>query len=92
MKPDAVLINCARGPVIDERALADALRNGSIGGVALDVYEDEPLPDGSPLRRLDNVLLAPHNSNSSPTAWQRVHLNTLRQVFDVLNAHGGVKQ
>ncbi len=92
MKPDAVLINCARGPVIDERALADALRNGSIGGVALDVYEDEPLPDGSPLRRLDNVLLAPHNSNSSPTAWRRVHLNSLRQVFDVLNAQGDVTQ
>jgi D-3-phosphoglycerate dehydrogenase len=47
----------------------------------LDVFEVEPLPLGSPLRRLENVLLSPHNANSSPAAWERVHWNTLRNLL-----------
>lgn len=86
MKPDAVLVNAARGPVIDESALADALLAGAIGGAALDVFENEPLPADSPLRKLDNVMLAPHNSNSSPVAWERVHESTLDQLVAGLNA------
>jgi D-3-phosphoglycerate dehydrogenase len=81
MKPTAVLINTARGPIVDEKALVEALRDGTIGGAALDVFEDEPLPLDSPLLRLDNVMLSPHNSNSSPAAWERVHLNTIRNLF-----------
>lgn len=81
MKPTAVMINVARGPVVDEPALVEALHNGTIAGAALDVYEIEPLPAGSPLRKMDNVLLAPHNANSSPSAWERVHLNT---IFNLL--------
>ncbi|MEW6566809.1 MAG: phosphoglycerate dehydrogenase [Chloroflexota bacterium] len=81
MKPDAVLINTARGAVVDEEALIGALRAGRIAGAALDVFEDEPLPQDSPLRFMDNVLLAPHNANSSPSAWERVHRNTLRNLF-----------
>ena len=50
----------------------------------MDVFEEEPLPAGSPLRDMDNVLLAPHNSNSSPKAWQGVHENTLKNLFDTL--------
>lgn len=84
MRIGAVLINCARGPVVDEGALVEALRSGRLGGAGLDVYEEEPLPAESPLRQMDNVLLAPHNSNSSPSAWRRVHENTFRQVIDVL--------
>jgi D-3-phosphoglycerate dehydrogenase len=60
MKPDALLINAARGAVIDESALLDALENGIIGGAGLDVFEGEPLPADSPLRRLNNVILTPH--------------------------------
>jgi D-3-phosphoglycerate dehydrogenase len=80
MQAHAVLVNAARGPVIDEKALVDALENGGIGGAAMDVFEDEPLPSDSPLRRMENVLIAPHNSNSSQMAWERVHVNTLNQL------------
>lgn len=86
MKPTAVLINTARGPVVDELALIAALAEGRIAGAGLDVFEHEPLPVESPLRRMDNVLLAAHNSNSSPLAWERVHENTIANLFAVLEA------
>jgi D-3-phosphoglycerate dehydrogenase len=81
MQPHAVLINTARGTIIVEEALIEALRDKSIAGAALDVFEEEPLPGESPLRAMNNVLLAPHNANSSPDAWERVHLNTLRNLI-----------
>jgi D-3-phosphoglycerate dehydrogenase len=84
MQPSAVLINAARGPVVDEAALVEALRSGQILGAALDVYEIEPLPIDSPLLQMDNVMLAPHNANSSPAAWERVHRNTLGNLLDGL--------
>jgi phosphoglycerate dehydrogenase-like enzyme len=61
MKPDAVLINTARGPIVDEAALIDALRDHRIGGAALDVFEQEPLSPDSPLVTLDNVILSSHS-------------------------------
>ncbi len=84
MKRGAVLINLARGPIVDEPALVRALQEGRIGGAALDVYEYEPLPVDSPLLEMKNVMLAPHNSNSSPLAWERVHWNTIRNTLDGL--------
>lgn len=81
MQPSAVLINTARGPVVDEAALIAALQQGTIAGAALDVYEVEPLPLDSPLLKMDNVMLAPHNANSSPAAWERVHRNTVRNLL-----------
>jgi D-3-phosphoglycerate dehydrogenase len=84
VKRGAVLINTSRGPVVDESALIAALQSGRLAGAALDVYEDEPLPAASPLLRMDNVMLAPHNSNSSPTAWERVHRNTLHNLLTAL--------
>lgn len=80
----AVLINTARGPIVEEPALVQALQSGKLGGAALDVFEMEPLPADSPLMSMDNVMLAPHNSNSSPKAWERVHLNTIRNLLDGL--------
>lgn len=60
MKPTAFIINTARGALIDEAALVQALQNRTIGGAGLDVQEVEPLPDGSPLYTLDNVIITPH--------------------------------
>lgn len=84
MKPTAVLINTARGPLVNEAALIDALQTGKLAGAGLDVFEYEPLPPDSPLLRMDNVLLAPHNSNSSPEAWERVHWSTIRNLLEGL--------
>jgi D-3-phosphoglycerate dehydrogenase len=84
MKPSAVVINTARGPIVEEAALVEALQAGRLGGAALDVFEVEPLPPDSPLMKMDNVLLAPHNSNSSPAAWERVHWNTIKNLLEGL--------
>ena len=84
MKSSACLINTARGKLIDEDSLIAALDEGSIGGAALDVFEQEPLPLESPLKSFDNVLLAPHNSNSSPAAWDEVHENTVANLLQGL--------
>lgn len=84
MKPTAVLVNTARGPLVSEAALVDALQTGKLAGAGLDVFEYEPLPLDSPLLKMDNVLLAPHNSNSSSEAWEHVHWNTIRNLLDGL--------
>lgn len=85
VKPGAVLINTARGPIVHEPALVAALQGGVLGGAALDVFEVEPLPAHSPLRDMDHVMLAPHNTNSSPAAWERVHWNTIRNLLQELD-------
>jgi len=84
-RPEAVLINTARGPVVEEPALVAALQEGKLRGAALDVFEVEPLPEDSPLRQMDQVMLAPHNSNSSPLFWERVHWNTIKNLLLGLN-------
>ena len=84
MKQNAVLINSARGPIVAEEALIEALQAKRLAGAALDVFEHEPLPLDSPLLKMDNVLLAPHNSNSSPAAWEKVHWNTIRNLLEGL--------
>jgi phosphoglycerate dehydrogenase-like enzyme len=60
MKPTAILVNVARGAVVDEAALLEALQDGMIAGAGLDVFEAEPLPAGHPFTELDNVVLSPH--------------------------------
>ena len=66
MKPTAVLINVARGSVVDEAALVHALREGWIAAAALDVFEEEPLPEDSPLWEMDNVIISPHVAGFTP--------------------------
>ena len=77
MKPTALLINCARGPIVDEAALIEALENGRLAGAGLDVTDPEPLPETSPLWDAPNMLITPHVSG-----W--FHLAaTLNNVVDI---------
>lgn len=71
MKPDSCLINVGRGPLLDENAVIEALRERRIGTAALDVFEKEPLPSDSPFWELDNVLITPHIAGISEKMWER---------------------
>jgi phosphoglycerate dehydrogenase-like enzyme len=71
MKPSAWIMNIARGAIVDEPAMIEALQAKRIGGAALDVFTTEPLPRESPLWKLENVIITPHNSGSSPRASER---------------------
>lgn len=84
MRRGAVLVNTARGRIVDEAALIQALQRGAVAGAALDVFEREPLPLENPLRAMPHVLLAPHQANSSPRAWARVHQRTVEQLLQHL--------
>jgi phosphoglycerate dehydrogenase-like enzyme len=97
MKPGSFLVNAARGPIVDERALIEALETRHLAGAALDVFETEPLPPDSPLRALENVILAPHVGGATIEAEARldemVGENLLRVLdglppFNVVNAVG----
>ena len=72
MKPEAILINTARGPVIDQQALVRALHEGIIAGAALDVTDPEPPPPGDPLLNAPNLLLVPHIGSATTTARARM--------------------
>lgn len=84
MKPTALVINVARGPLVDEAALIAALRAGQIAGAGLDVFEVEPLPASSPLLTMPNVVLSSHNANNGARTVEAVHANTLRNLASVL--------
>jgi phosphoglycerate dehydrogenase-like enzyme len=71
MRSDAYLINVSRGPLVDEAALIAALRKKQIAGAALDVFVEEPLPAGSPLWDMENVLITPHTAGITEKLWER---------------------
>jgi len=73
MKPTAYLINCSRGPVIDEKALIQALQQGKIAGAGLDVFEQEPIDPNNPLLKMDNVSVTNHYASYSEVAWNRAN-------------------
>ena len=84
MKPDAILINTARGGLIDDHALLDALQNGRLAGAGIDVLRNEPPRDGSPLLEVDrpNLIVTPHNAWASRQAMQTL----ADQLMDNLEA------
>jgi len=85
MKPDAILVNVARGGLVDEAALAERLADGRLGGAALDVFETEPLPESSPLWGLPNVIVTPHASGTTPGNQDRaaaIFLENLRRYLE----------
>jgi (S)-sulfolactate dehydrogenase len=84
MKPGAILINTARGGVVDEAAVAAALRSGHLGGAALDVFDKEPLPPGSPLAGCPNLVLTPHVAGVTRESNERVSTMIAEKVIAAL--------
>ncbi|MNS96305.1 Glyoxylate/hydroxypyruvate reductase B [compost metagenome] len=85
-KPTAILINVARGPVVDAAALADALAREALGGAALDVHDVQPLPAEAAIRRAPRVLLTPHVAGGTATSMRRMSAGA---VDDMLRMLGG---
>lgn len=84
MKPGSILVNVSRGGLIDEDALADALRSGHLFGAGLDVFEQEPLAPDSPLRSLDTVILTPHAAHWSEESWDETRAKVFAEAARVL--------
>ena len=78
---DSILINTARGSIIKEEDLITALDEKKIGGACLDVFEEEPLCNDSPLKKFANVYLSPHNSNASPAVFRTVDMKSIENIF-----------
>ncbi len=84
MKSNAIVVNTSRGPVIDEKALINALRSGVISYACLDVFETEPLPEGHPLKSLDNVILTDHTGYYSEESLVELKTKAARNIVEVL--------
>jgi D-3-phosphoglycerate dehydrogenase len=85
MKKTAFLINTARGGIIDEPALYDALTSGKIGGAGLDVFEREPTPPDNPLLSAPNTIFAPHMAGVSRESLDRMAITAVRNVFSAFD-------
>ena len=87
MKPTVRIINCARGGIIDEAALAEAAKSGKIGGAAIDVYTAEPVPADNPLLGIPNIVTTPHLGASTEEAQVNVAIDIAEQIVEVLAGH-----
>lgn len=85
MKPGAFLINTARGPIVSEAALVRALERGALGGVGLDVFDEEPLPFEHPLRRFDNAILLPHRGYATVEVLKERFERAMRNIVSYLD-------
>jgi D-3-phosphoglycerate dehydrogenase len=85
MKTSAILINTARGAIVDEQALLAALNTSRIAGAGLDVFETEPLPNGHPLTRLESVVLTPHSAGVTPEALEAGLKLSIDNVWNFLD-------
>lgn len=92
MKKESMLINVARGAVLDQVALYNALKNGTIKFASLDVYDKEPLPLDDPLLKLDNVLTSPHNGGSSKDAFMILANNAVKNIESYLQTGKVIKE
>ncbi len=84
MKKSAILINTSRGPVVDEKALIQALKEGAIAGAGLDVHENEPITPDSPLLQMDNVVLTPHIGGGTKECAERIVMTAVENTCRVL--------
>ena len=87
MKPSAILINTARGPIVDQQALLEALTEGRIAGAGLDVFDVEPLPNGHAFTHLGNVVLTPHSAGVTPEALEAGLQLSIDNVWNFLGGH-----
>ena len=85
MKPGALLVNVARGPIVDEVALVNALNSGHLGGAALDVFEEEPLPENHPLLECEHVILTPHIADMTPEGLDLLNQGVVENTLAFLN-------
>ena len=87
MKPGAILVNTARGPIVDEEALVSALESGNLAAAGLDVFAEEPLPSNHPLGKLENVVLSPHNAGITPEVTEAGLLMAVENIADALSGN-----
>jgi phosphoglycerate dehydrogenase-like enzyme len=87
MKPGAILINTARGPIVSEAALLEALGSGRLGGAGLDVYDEEPLAMGHPIRSFDNVVLLPHRGYATVEILSERYQHAMENILSFMDGN-----